>query len=400
MEATRCALAFAPFALAAVAVHLSSDVDRAMSSLQALQLTIASALALSLVAIFAVATALEEHRERTETLLTWQITTRAVVVAAGIKLVLTLALYLGFTGEFLGGPEYWRPRLDQPLSWVHAALVAGVVAVVAVVSRFRPLEGGRFALRLLTLASLLGVMQVATLVAFIGVTTVAVVRPSADATALFSLPMWVIEHVELVQLGGVMLILAFGIWSARHRPPLTTGNYLWLVAGLWLGPPLAGIALSEGGGPTAWAAPGQVETLLTVAVLALALLPAGRRLSRRALMVLLVVPIVVLHLDTLLPDSWVQSMTQLLVVAATATALWLSPPPVYADRGRNERVRMLLMARVLIILLLSVYLFTEEEFSGQVSAATTLAWLWLGVPLTAVLTARVSAADGLNGKVR
>jgi len=39
MEATRCALAFAPFALAAVAVHLSSDVDRAMSSLQALQLS-------------------------------------------------------------------------------------------------------------------------------------------------------------------------------------------------------------------------------------------------------------------------------------------------------------------------------------------------------------------------
>ncbi|MFK5634066.1 hypothetical protein [Ornithinimicrobium sp. LYQ103] len=393
LEATRCLLASVPFVAAVVAaVVLGSDVDRALSALRADQLAVSSALALSLLAIFAAATALEEHRERTETLLTWRIGTRAVVLAACAKVVLLLALYRHLTGGFLGGEDYWQHRLDQPLSWLHAVLVAGLVTTVALVSRYRPLEGGRFATRMLVLTMLLGVMHVVALMTVVLATAVGVIGPLADPAPLFGPADWLIDHVVVLQLAGVMVLLAAAIWSLRGRRPLTTGVYLWLVAGVWLGPALAGIEFTDADDPAAWAAPGQVDTVLTLTALVIVLLPAARRVSRRALMVLLVVPVVVLHIGMFWPDGWTRPTLQLVVVAAAAASLWLNPPPVYADRRRNERVRALLVARTVSILVLYLYLFTDPALDDQVSTTTTLAWLWLGVPLAAVLTARVGAS--------
>ena len=107
-------------------------------------------------------------------------------------------------------------------------------------------------------------------------------------------------------------------------------------------------------------------------------------------MLLVVVPLVVLHLDSFWPEAWTDHLTQVAVVAAVVIALWLRPPPVYSDRYRNERSRVLLVAGQLGLLTLYIYLFNDVQLSARLGSATTIAWLWLGIPVTAVLTARVA----------
>ena len=391
-DAIRCGVVLLPFLMGFIATLRSTDVDQALAALRAGQLTPSAAIGLSMLAVFALASAVEEQRERSERLLTWRVTTSAVVVAAVLKLLLLLALYFHLTGGFLGGEASWRPRLDQPLSWAHAAIVAGVIVAIAVLSTRRPVESGGFTPRLAVLALCLGVMQVTALLTLVLVLVVDVVSPSSSTARLFAIPNWAIDHVEMVQLVAVVVLLCSAVVTVAVRRRLTSGTYLWLVGGIWLVPPLIGIAFASDSTLTAWAAPGQVETVVTVAVLAMVL---ARRPAAppRALMGLVVVPLVVLHLGSLWPDTWTQGLTQVAVVGAVVIALWLNPPPVYADRRRNERTRGLLLAGNLTILLLYVYLFNDVTLTGGLGSTGTIALLWLGVPITAVLTARVTERD-------
>jgi len=234
-------------------------------------------------------------------------------------------------------------------------------------------------------------MQACALLALLAITVVNAVSPTADTSGLFAFPNWVIDHVERVQLvvGGAILLAALvELWIRRT---LTSGLYLWLAAGTWLVPALLGLAFASENSPTAWAAPGQVETLLTAAVLVIALSRRAAGVNRRGLMVLIVVPLVVLHLDSFWPKAWMDHVTQIAVVAAAVVALWLNPSPVYADRRRNERSRSLLVAGQLGLLTLYLYLLTDADLASGLGSSTTIAWLWLGIPVTAVLTARVAA---------
>ena len=390
-ETLRCTVAFVPFLMALVATVRSSDVDQALLALRSQGLVPAAAIMLSLVAIFALASSVEEQRERTGRLLSWRVTGRAVIVAAALKLVLLAALYLHVTGGFLGGEPFWRPRLDRPLTWLHAAVVAGLILLVALRSWHRPLRPEGFSPRLAVVSIGVGVMQACALLALLAITVVNAVSPTADTSGLFAFPNWVIDHVERVQLvvGGAILLAALvELWIRRT---LTSGLYLWLAAGTWLVPALLGIAFASENSPTAWAAPGQVETLLTAAVLVIALSRRAAGVNRRGLMFLIVVPLVVLHLDSFWPEAWMDHVTQIAVVAAAVVALWLNPSPVYADRRRNERSRSLLVAGQLGLLTLYLYLLTDADLASGLGSSTTIAWLWLGIPVTAVLTARVAA---------
>lgn len=389
-EAVRCAVAFAPFLMAFVATVRGSAVDQALAAIRGQALVPSAAILLSLLAIFAVASSVEEQRERTGRLLAWRVTMRAVLVAIALKLILLAALYLHLTGGFLGGEGFWRPRLDRPLSWVHAGIVAGLIVLVAVRSWRRPLTPGDFTPRLAVLAVGVGVMEVVALATLVAVTVVNALSPTTDTSSLFTFPNWVIDHVERVQLvvAGAILLAALAELAVRRR--LTSGLYLWLAAGTWLIPALLGIAFASDATPTAWAAPGQVETILTLVVLAMAVSRRTAGLQPRALMVLIVVPFIVLHLDSFWPDAWMDHVTQIAVVGTVVIALWLNPPPVYSDRSRNERSRSLLVAGQLGLLTLYLYLLNDAELTGGLGASTTIAWLWLGVPITAVLTARVA----------
>ncbi len=389
-ETARCVLVATVPAMAFTATVRNSDVDQALDALRARGLAPSAAILLSLLAVFALASSVEEQRERTERLLPWRVTTRGVLVASALKLVLMAALYLNLTGGFLGGETFWRPRLDRPLSWIHASIVAVLIVWVGVRSRRRPLVAGDFTPRLGALTLVVGVMEVAALATIVVMTIVGTVSPTVDTGALFAFPNWVIDHVETVQLVAATTILLGATGELAIRRCLTAGLYLWLAAGVWLLPALLGIAFASDTTPTAWSTPGQVETVLTIVVLAMAGTARTAGLEPRALMLLVVVPLVVLHLDSFWPEAWTDHLTQVAVVAAVVIALWLRPPPVYSDRYRNERSRVLLVAGQLGLLTLYIYLFNDVQLSARLGSATTIAWLWLGIPVTAVLTARVA----------
>ncbi len=390
-ETVRCALAAVPALMALVATVRSSDVEQALAAVRGRGLAPSAAILLSLLTIFALTVSVEGQRERTGRLLHWRVTTRAVLAAAVLKLLLLGALYLHLTGGFLGGDVFWRARVDQPWSWVHAALVAGLMVGVAVPSSRRPLEPGGFTPRLAAVSLGVGIMQVTALATLVAITVVNTVSPLADTASLFALPDWVIDHVEVVQLVIAGAILLAASTQLAVRRTLTAGLYLWLAAGVWLVPALLGIAFASDTSPTAWAAPGQVETVVTLAVLAMAVARRPAGFQPRALMLLVVVPLVVLHLDSFWPEAWTDQVTQIAVVLAVVIALWLNPPPAFADRRRNERSRALLVSGQLGVLTLYLYLFNDAQLSGLLGSSTTIAWLWLGIPITAVLTARVAA---------
>lgn len=392
-EVARCALVGVAPALAFVATLRSSEVDQALTALRSRGLAPSAAILLSLLAVFALASSVQEQRERSARLLAWRVTRRAVLAAAALKLALLATLYLHVTGGFLGGEAFWRPRLDRPLSWVHAAVVAVLIVVVAVQTRRQPLVAGDFTPRLGAVALGVGLMELAALATLVAVTIVSTLLPTTDTNPLFAFPNWVIEHVEPLQLvaGGAILVAAVAETAVRRR--LTAGLYLWLAAGVWLVPALLGIAFASGATPTAWAAPGQVETLITLAVVVMAATRRPADLDSRALMLLVVVPLVVLHADSFWPDAWTDHLTQVAVIAAVVIALWLNPPHAYAARRRNERSRALVMAGQLGLLTLYLYLFDDAQQSGLLGSTTTIAWLWLGIPVTAVLTARITRAE-------
>ena len=120
----------------------------------------------------------------------------------------------------------------------------------------------------------------------------------------------------------------------------------------------------------------------------MAVAPRPGWMTARTLMGLVLVPIVVLHLESLWPSDSV-TLIELGVVLSVVIALWLNPPPVYSSKTRNERERSLLVAGNLTILVLYIYLFNDAQLAGGLESSTTIAWLWLGVPITAVLVARI-----------
>lgn len=389
-ETIRCILVLAPFVVAFFSTLSSTGMDQALVAIRAQQLAPFAAVGLSMLAIFSVASAVEGQRERSARLLTGRITIRAVWITLLVKALLLLALYFRLTGDFLGGEAMWRPRLQAPLSWLHAVVVAVVIVGAALLTLRRPLIGRGFTSHLAALVLCLAAME-STFIAASGIVTAAsAVAPTADLSAFFLVPSLMIDNAEFVQLVGVVALLVSALLVVAIWRRVTTGTFLWLIAGIWLVPPLLGIAFATSDSPAAWAAPGQVDTLLTVVVLALLLTRRPRTASPRILMLLLVVPLVVLYWPTFWPGEWTNRLLPLAVVGAVVVALWLNPPPVYADRQRNERVRALLLGGQLTVLILYVYLLNSADLAGGLDSSSQIAWLWLGIPFTAVLTARVA----------
>lgn len=391
-ESVRCLLASVPFVVGLMAQLVASDIDRALVALQNAQLIPTAAIGLGLLAVFAIASSVEQHRERASRVMARSVSLRSVVVVVVVKLAVLGALYLHLTGDFLGGEPFWRPRLQSPLTWVHAAVIGGIVAYVAVRSRTHALTPARFdfqpRLRLLSVS--VGVAAAAGLLAIIGLAVVNAVNPGTDVNLrLFAAANWVVDNVGVIQFVLVGTILVAVVVELAVTRRLTAGRYLWLVAGLWLLPPLFGIAFDAS--ITAWAAPGQVDAVITLAVLVIVLVPRWRHrvAPPRVLMTLLVVPAVVLHLVNLWPSSWTDAAIKVLLIGAVMAAVLLDQPPVTSNIGQTERTRTLTVAGQLGILVAYYHLFGDAELTGGLGSSTTIAWLWLAVPTMAVLTARV-----------
>lgn len=384
------AIAFLPFAASAAAAATGTAVEQALAAIGTASLAPSAGIGLATLAMFALAASLQAHHEHANSAMRWRVTVPAVVVALVIKVVLLAALYLHLTGGVLGGPNLWRPRVDQPLSWVHAFVVAILIVCVAVRSWDRPLVAHNFSLRLTAITVGAAVMELTALVTLITIRVVSSLSPTTDTTPFFTVLAWVIEHNEGLQLGVGIGILAIAVAESAIRRPWTTGSYLWLVAGLWLVPPLTGIALFADSTLTFWATPGQVDTALAVIVAGLLVVKGTSIGHPRILLRLILIPSVVIHAVNLFPESWTKQFLPLAVVSSVVIALAVKAPRTSADLRRNERTLCLLVAAHLGLLAAYLFVLPNAELSEGLSIATTAAWLWLSIPVTAVLLTRVA----------
>lgn len=393
LETLRCVLAVVPFVAVLPGHILGGPGSQAIQSAIDLQLVPTAIIGLSFAAAFALANSAQSVRERATKLSAWRITRGAVVAAALAKLVVLVAAYLHLVGDFLGGPVYWRARLDQPLTWLHAVCVAALVVTVAVRSVANPLPARGFTPRLAVLAALFGFASIGAVAAIVVVRTLATLGyPAASLLTWWNA---VISFAPIVQVAGAVAIMISSIGGLVRSRRLTLGIYLWLAASLWLIPPLLGslgVGLFGGSGVAFAATPAQVEVVLTCAVVVVVWVPrvggSGRHL--RALFGLVLVPTLVLDLPHLWPGQWMDFVLQIGLVGSALVTLFWSPPMVSSNQHRVEGSRALAVAGQLGILLAYVYALRDRPQMAGLDAAAILAWLWLGVPIVAALTARVA----------
>jgi hypothetical protein len=390
----RLLLAALPFAAAAAASVSKGGIQADIAALRAMQLGTVTALVIAAIGAFGLVSALQARHERTAHLIEGRASIVVLVLVLTAKLALLASLYSRVTGDWLGGEPYWRPRLNQPLSWLHACVVAALILWVVTRSWRRPLvaRGFRTGAAVVAAGSSLGYLLGAVVGVLASATTA--LNPAADTSGLFAAASTMVDA-----LGNLQLVLALGVlvsaavWTVRRRP-WSTGWYVWLLAGVWLVPPLVGIALPEQ--PiTFWATPGQVDTAITLGTTGYAILAAarGELRGRATLMVrLLVIPFLVINGAQLFPASWTEGLVALGVVASAVVSLGLDAPRVSADPRTHQRASMALVATQLALITTVVYLAPDAALSGQLDTAAASAWLWLALPVAGVLAARARPA--------
>lgn len=379
-----------PFAGAAVAVLTADDAQRTLALLDGLALIPVATVGLGLAVVVSLGSTLQTRHERVDRLLTHPRRRSTVWAVVALKVVLLAALYLGLFGEALGGPAMWRPRTDQPLSWLHAAAVAATVVAVVARGARQPLESRGFGPRLLVLAGAAALGHAAFLLATAAAFAVLALAPTVDVVPILTIGEWAIDHVELLQLVVAVGVLGLSAGALLLRHPWTTGLALWLVAGVWLVPPTLGIWLTSigrlGEDVTFWAAPGQVDAALTITVACLAL-RKRRLLEDRLLLRLLIVPPVVVVGGSLLPEAWTSEQARLLVVTAVVLALTVRAPRLELDPRSYERTVGTLAATNLLLLAAYGVIPVETDLEAALGADGTIALMWLAIPVAGVLVA-------------
>lgn len=387
----RAAVVALPGMLAAAWQPFMGLGDRLLIALRAAGLTSQAAIGLSALAVYSAIASLSEHRRRASRLMAGPTGLNRVLVAIAVKLVVLVALFAGLTGEFLGGRGLWSPGFAHPLSWLHAAVVAAPIVLVALVAVDHPLIDSGVQPRLALIGLILGVSQVAALLAFLVTTVLGVV--GLDALPVLSLVNLVIDASATVQWVAVGILGLAALLTLRGRTTPTAGWWLGTVAVLWLLPPLLGIAFESS--TVFWATPARVDAMLFVVV---CVLIGWRRIRddprrRRVLVALLVVPLV-LHVENLLPDAWSGALIRVTFVLAAVNTLLLAAPPVRADRRVAERQRCLAVAGQLGILAAAYFVLQSADLSAGLATSAQLAWLWFAVPFMALLTMRYQPGTG------
>jgi hypothetical protein len=307
----------------------------------------------------------------------------AVAVAGIVAIVVVVvALRVTVARELFGppDPELWSPLGKAPISWLHAAVVAALIVLVAARSVRSPLRRSRE--RRVTAA--LAVAGNADLAAGIVVILVGMVLAAALGGFL------ILEVSPLVvaalKLGGVVAITVVAL-----LPPFrgTAARALAVISGAYLIPltlngilGAAGVALPPGlaGYP---ATPVQVMLALLVAAVGGAIVPALRSALGTGLVVrLAVVPVVAVHAGWLLPAVWTEQGRVVLVVGVLLAVLFLMPPP---DEDRDRHAADALAASGGQALALVVFALAIPSFLGD-PQLVVLGLFWLAVAVIAALT--------------
>ncbi len=382
----RVSFAALPCLLPAALQPFLGAADRLLIGIRAERAAVEASIGLSTLAVFAVLQSIRESRERSVRATERPVSVPMLTGILAAKAALLAALYAHLTGDFLGGPKMWT--FDRaPLTWVHALVVASAIVALGLRSLRLPVVEAGMRPRLAALAATLGLMELAAVAAFVLLMAVDVFV--AGATWPITLANWVVDHGAALQIALVAgLFVGTLVRMARGRfRRITSGQVFLVVAGVWLLPPLIGIAF--GSPVTFWAVPGQVDAALTVlaGVLLLRSAVRGSPNGRRWVLAIIVVPLV-FHLENLLPESWTAPLLSVLVVLAAAKVLVGNAPPVGADRIRTERERCLTISTQLAILVAYYVLAQSPALREGPETSAFLAWLWFAIPLVSVLTAR------------
>ncbi|WP_427016596.1 hypothetical protein ACQCSX_17975 [Pseudarthrobacter sp. P1] len=302
----------------------------------------------------------------------------AVVLAAAAVLALRFTVARGIFSEYDG--RIWDPWHKLPMSWIHAAAVASLLAFIAVRSARRPLirRGVR---RVSSAISVAGILQLA--LSWIAVVVGMAVTAVSGASYL---PDGWVDWYPLIQLAILVSLGIVVLWPRFHG---TAGQWIALSTVLYLVPVLVLVVFDSALPP--WysiATAVQITLLLTViaTVLALGACVYPRwRIDSNVVLGLAVVPLVVIHAGMLLPAAW-SGAARFLMVALALASLLLFMPPVAADPHRRSLDLLkasgaLLLGLTVYVLALSWFQFTDESF-------TTLGTLWLSVTVIAALTFR------------
>jgi hypothetical protein len=305
----------------------------------------------------------------------------AVVVLAVVRLTIARDLFPA------PDPQLWSPFTKAPVSWLHAALVAALIVVVAVRSVRRPLSHSRE--RRVTAA--LAVAGNAHLAA--GVVVILIGMAVAALSGGFFIPDVPPVAVAALKFGGVVAVTFVALLPPFRR---TAARALAIASGAYLVPltlngllGAAGVAVPPGisGFP---ASPVQVMLALIAAAVVGATVPAVRRMLGSGLVVrLAVVPIVAVHAGWLLPAAW-SEQGRVVVVAGVLLAILFFLPPLAEDRERHGLD--LLGASAAQVLALVVFALAIPSFFDD-PQVVVLGLFWLAVAVIAALTVRTVDDD-------
>jgi len=279
----------------------------------------------------------------------------------------------------------WVPRFTAPMSWMHAVLVASLLAFVVYQSFQRPLR--RLAERRVSaLVAAVGTIDIwiSGLVATFGLVVLAVWGRDYLPTA------W-IEWTIFLQFA---LITALGAVAVLPRFRGTTGRWVALITSSYLVPVLFLMCFVKA--LPLWV---NVTTSVQVAVVLLAIAVALliARLGHPKTVIpspvivsLAVVPLVVLHAGLLLPAVWSGAAAPFVVIAGIS-ALTLFRPRVAADPTR--RAWDLLRASGALTLTFAIYALAPAFFQFNGESFALSGNLWLSVTVIAALTVKSVASD-------
>jgi len=309
-----------------------------------------------------------------------------VVLFAAALVVLRLTI----ARELFPDPDssLWSPFAEAPISWLHAALVAALVVVVAARSVRHPLrrsrERGITAALAVAGNAYLGLALAVILVGML----VAIVTGTVFLPDPGPLELAVLKFVGVVAIMAVVLLPAFRGTAARALGLITGAYLLPLTLNALLGELGVEVAPWLAGFP---ASPVQVAVLVVgVAVVgAFAALGGARAqpFGRSLLVRLAVVPLVAVHAGWLLPAAWSDLGRVVLVVGVLLALLFFLPKPS-ADPARHTLD--VLAASGAQLLVLVVFALAIPSFVDD-GSTVVLGLFWLSVAVIAALTIRTTA---------
>jgi hypothetical protein len=301
-----------------------------------------------------------------------------LVLAVGGALAVVALRYTVLSGLF---GEYdvalWAFRLSP--TWIHAALVAAAIVVVALISLRRPLSrvGRGAATAVFGAAAALQLVAYGPLVVTLAVTALLTGSAVDASDPILAASPW----ISLGIVAALALVVAHPVFAG------SAGRWM-----AWLGAFYAipgALAVAAGPAfdalPSFWAKPPQVAALLAVGAAGLVvhgLIRPRSAVPRRLILKLALIPLVAVHATALLPAPWESTLGRAVLIVGVVLAVLFFAPRRTADpvhRAQRLLTRTTGQLAGLVVFLLAV----PSDFRGETFGA--LGTIWLAIPVAAVL---------------